>query len=436
MTVFPQLAPILVATDAARRPAPRPAAPSSAAGSPRPPGACVPPVPTPRPAAGRLHRRSRPRRRRSPFCPPPAEPAAALAYSRRDSGAAPAAEEGRGAEAQVRRTGSPSRRRSAFPACGPPTRSPATAASPGRGSRRARAPTSASRRPTRASTSICRTPARPTPASRGAACSARSSSTRPSKLDVDEDFVVVLSDWSVDDKRPDQGRLSPIPALARGAGRRGSVVFANAAAAPLALEARPGARVRLRLGNAATARLTNVAIDGAQDADRRRRRPAERPVRAACATSSRWVPAPGSSLCSTCRARRARRSGSCCAGRPARRTSRSSTIAADGEPVAAALRADPPAAQSGAAGRDRARGGAQLRRRRHRRRRGAVRGQRRDLRGLGAEAARAASRAARRPCSPSPTGPRSCRRCGSAATSPASCIRWTTAGSPTGATPS
>ena len=50
-----------------------------------------------------------------------------------------------------------------------------------------------------------------------------------------------------------------------------------------------------------------------------------------------------------------------------------------------ALQPRPPAAQSGAAGRDRARGRAKLRRRRDRRRRGALRGQRRDLYRLGAE---------------------------------------------------
>src|SRR5208337_1663485 len=54
------------------------------------------------------------------------------------------------------------------------------------------------------------------------------------------------------------------PALARGAGRKGGFAFANGAAAPLRLDARPGARVRLRLGNAATAQLANVGIDGAK----------------------------------------------------------------------------------------------------------------------------------------------------------------------------
>ncbi len=83
------------------------------------------------------------------------------------------------------------------------------------------------------------------------------------RIDVDEDVVVVLSDWSFDEKGQIKNDFAD-PALARGPGRRGSVVFAGGAAAPLSLKALPGARVRLRLGNAATARLTNVGIDGAK----------------------------------------------------------------------------------------------------------------------------------------------------------------------------
>jgi FtsP/CotA-like multicopper oxidase with cupredoxin domain len=81
--------------------------------------------------------------------------------------------------------------------------------------------------------------------------------------DVDLDAAVVLSDWNVDAS----GRIKDDfadPALGRGSGRKGGVVFANSAAAPLKLNARPGARVRLRLGSAATARLATVAIDGAK----------------------------------------------------------------------------------------------------------------------------------------------------------------------------
>ena len=73
----------------------------------------------------------------------------------------------------------------------------------------------------------------------------------------------MLSDWRLDERGQIRDDFAD-PALARGAGRKGGLVFANGAAAPLTLKARPGARVRLRLGNAATARLTNVGIEGAK----------------------------------------------------------------------------------------------------------------------------------------------------------------------------
>ncbi len=83
------------------------------------------------------------------------------------------------------------------------------------------------------------------------------------KADVDKDVAVVLADWSLDERGQIKDDFSD-PALARGAGRKGGLVFANGAAAPLGLTARPGARVRLRLGNAATARLTTIGVDGAK----------------------------------------------------------------------------------------------------------------------------------------------------------------------------
>jgi FtsP/CotA-like multicopper oxidase with cupredoxin domain len=83
------------------------------------------------------------------------------------------------------------------------------------------------------------------------------------KPDIDQDVVVALSDWSLDQRGQINDDFAD-PAFARGAGRRGALVLANGAAAPLKLAARPGARVRLRLGNAATARLTNIAIEGAK----------------------------------------------------------------------------------------------------------------------------------------------------------------------------
>jgi FtsP/CotA-like multicopper oxidase with cupredoxin domain len=85
----------------------------------------------------------------------------------------------------------------------------------------------------------------------------------PKGPDVDLDAAVVLSDWNVDAN----GRIKDDfadPAVGRGSGRGGGVVFANNGAAPLKLKARPSARVRLRLGSAATARLATVAISGAK----------------------------------------------------------------------------------------------------------------------------------------------------------------------------
>ena len=83
------------------------------------------------------------------------------------------------------------------------------------------------------------------------------------KPDVDLDAAIVLSDWNVDANGQIKQDFAD-PAMERASGRKGSLVFANGAAAPLKLNARPGARVRLRLGNAATARLATVAIDGAK----------------------------------------------------------------------------------------------------------------------------------------------------------------------------
>ena len=85
----------------------------------------------------------------------------------------------------------------------------------------------------------------------------------PKAPDVDLDAAVVLSDWNVDAS----GRIEDDfadPAIGRGSGRKGGVIFANNGAAPLTLKSRPGARVRLRLGSAATARLATIAISGAK----------------------------------------------------------------------------------------------------------------------------------------------------------------------------
>jgi len=83
----------------------------------------------------------------------------------------------------------------------------------------------------------------------------------PEAPDVDRDVAIILSDWSLDERGQIRDNFAN-PVVARGSGRKDGLVFANGAAAPLALAAGPGARVRLRLGNAATARLTNLGVEG------------------------------------------------------------------------------------------------------------------------------------------------------------------------------
>jgi FtsP/CotA-like multicopper oxidase with cupredoxin domain len=85
----------------------------------------------------------------------------------------------------------------------------------------------------------------------------------PKAPDIDLDAAVVLSDWNIEANGQIKDDFAD-PAIGRGSGRKGGVVFANGATAPLKLKARPGARVRLRLGSAATARLATVAISGAR----------------------------------------------------------------------------------------------------------------------------------------------------------------------------
>ena len=81
--------------------------------------------------------------------------------------------------------------------------------------------------------------------------------------DVDLDTAAVLSDWNVESSGQIKDDFAN-PVIGRGSGRKGGLVLTNGAPAPLKLSARPGARVRLRLGNAATARLTTVAISSAK----------------------------------------------------------------------------------------------------------------------------------------------------------------------------
>jgi len=85
----------------------------------------------------------------------------------------------------------------------------------------------------------------------------------PTPLDADADLLMALDDWRLDA----QGQFVSdfgAPEAARGEGRIGTRLIVNGAAAPVVQEARPGARVRLRLANLANARLMMLTFDGVQ----------------------------------------------------------------------------------------------------------------------------------------------------------------------------
>jgi FtsP/CotA-like multicopper oxidase with cupredoxin domain len=78
---------------------------------------------------------------------------------------------------------------------------------------------------------------------------------------IDLDVVVALADWTVNadgSLRSDRADAAPI----QGGGRPGSLIVANNRAAPLTLTTIPGARIRLRLANAAIARIMVIGVDG------------------------------------------------------------------------------------------------------------------------------------------------------------------------------
>jgi FtsP/CotA-like multicopper oxidase with cupredoxin domain len=78
---------------------------------------------------------------------------------------------------------------------------------------------------------------------------------------VDLEAIVALADWKLEADGRVRDDFSD-PALARGTGRLGARLAANNGATPLVLNAAPGARVRLRLANAATARIMMIAVEG------------------------------------------------------------------------------------------------------------------------------------------------------------------------------
>ncbi|GJD96830.1 multicopper oxidase family protein [Methylobacterium iners] len=77
---------------------------------------------------------------------------------------------------------------------------------------------------------------------------------------VDRDVTILLQDWRLDDA----GALLPFgqTLFAATSGRLGSLVTVNGRPMPEAIEAQPGSRLRLRIGNACNARATRIRFDG------------------------------------------------------------------------------------------------------------------------------------------------------------------------------
>lgn len=82
----------------------------------------------------------------------------------------------------------------------------------------------------------------------------------PSPPEIDLEAIVLIADWRLgaDGQLADLGDAM----IGRGPGRVGATVTVNGAPAPLALSGPPGGRVRLRLANAATARVLILGIEG------------------------------------------------------------------------------------------------------------------------------------------------------------------------------
>ncbi|MGO4871510.1 MAG: multicopper oxidase family protein [Roseiarcus sp.] len=78
---------------------------------------------------------------------------------------------------------------------------------------------------------------------------------------ADVEAIVLLADWRLDEKGAIKDDFADA-SVVRAAGRLGALLTANAAPAPLNLTAAPGARVRFRLANAATARVMSIGVAG------------------------------------------------------------------------------------------------------------------------------------------------------------------------------
>ena len=85
----------------------------------------------------------------------------------------------------------------------------------------------------------------------------------PTPPAIDFESVVILTDWRLDAQAQIKDDFGDA-ALAQGAGRIGALLGANGAPAPLEQVVAPGARVRLRVANGASARILWLVIDGAK----------------------------------------------------------------------------------------------------------------------------------------------------------------------------
>ncbi len=83
----------------------------------------------------------------------------------------------------------------------------------------------------------------------------------PAPPAIDHELVAVLADWTLDSAGQLRGDFVAAETAA-GAGRIGPLLTVNSSAIPPASSHRPGARLRLRLLNAATARIAIVGFEG------------------------------------------------------------------------------------------------------------------------------------------------------------------------------
>ena len=82
-------------------------------------------------------------------------------------------------------------------------------------------------------------------------------------LDLGDSPEVTLDDWRLDSQNQIAGDFTA-PQAARSEGRIGTHLIVNGAPAPAAHEARPGARIRLRLANLANARLMMLMVSSSE----------------------------------------------------------------------------------------------------------------------------------------------------------------------------